>query len=117
MSISFHLNLPEKKEMLVATAASRNELLKELLSTPAVAHELLPNLRLVTLSVRTGRQDRARLFPARFDSLRSVDHGRRDDDGNHDGGSRGSGGNFIDSRQRNFQAMELGFDRRQRSSA
>ena len=51
MSISFHLNLPEKKEMLVATAASRNELLKELLSTPAVAHELLPNLRLVTLSV------------------------------------------------------------------
>jgi cAMP-binding proteins - catabolite gene activator and regulatory subunit of cAMP-dependent protein kinases len=51
MSTSFHINLPEKKEMLVSTAASRNELLKELLSTPAVAHELLPNLRLVTFSV------------------------------------------------------------------
>lgn len=37
--------------MLVSTAASRNELLKELLSTPEVAHELLPSLRLVTFSV------------------------------------------------------------------
>lgn len=37
--------------MLVSTAASQNELLKELLSTPEVAHELLPNLRLVTFSV------------------------------------------------------------------
>jgi CRP-like cAMP-binding protein len=51
MRTSFHINLPEKKEMLVSTAASRNEPLKELLSTPEVAHELLPNLRLVTFSV------------------------------------------------------------------
>ena len=51
MSMSFHINLPEKKELLVSTVASRNEPLKKLLSTPEIAHEILPDLRLVTFSV------------------------------------------------------------------
>lgn len=37
--------------MLISTVASQNEPLKQLLSTPAVAHEILPDLRLVTFSV------------------------------------------------------------------
>jgi CRP-like cAMP-binding protein len=43
--------LPEKRELLTTTSASRNELLGELLSIPGVAINLLPELRIVPLAV------------------------------------------------------------------
>jgi len=48
---SFHPLLTERKDLLTTAIASRNELLKELLSLPVIANELLQELRLVSLSV------------------------------------------------------------------
>ena len=43
--------LLDKKEMLAASMPSRNDCLRELLSVPAIADDLLNDLKLVTLSV------------------------------------------------------------------
>lgn len=52
MSTSLHTTLlSDKREMLVSTSPSRNELLKELLSIPAIANDLARELKVVTLSV------------------------------------------------------------------
>lgn len=55
MSTSLHTSLSseksDKKDMLVLSLPSRNELLKELLSVPLIAHDLVPDLKVVTLSV------------------------------------------------------------------
>ncbi|HEX3249452.1 MAG TPA: Crp/Fnr family transcriptional regulator [Pyrinomonadaceae bacterium] len=50
MSTSVHTLAPDKKEML-SSVPSRNELLKELLSVPSVANNLIHDLKPVTLSV------------------------------------------------------------------
>src|SRR6185503_3754101 len=44
-------SLLEKKEILTASIASRNELLGELLSVPSTTKHLLPELKIVPLSV------------------------------------------------------------------
>jgi CRP-like cAMP-binding protein len=52
MSTNLHTNLlSEKKELLVSSFPTRNELLKELLSVPAIANTVVHDLKLVTLSV------------------------------------------------------------------
>jgi CRP-like cAMP-binding protein len=51
MSITFHTTLSDKREMLVSSVPSRNELLKELLSVPTTANDLVHDLKVVTLSV------------------------------------------------------------------
>ncbi|HKG46678.1 MAG TPA: Crp/Fnr family transcriptional regulator [Pyrinomonadaceae bacterium] len=43
--------LVERKELLTTSIASKNELLKELLSLPGLAHDLLQELRVVPLTV------------------------------------------------------------------
>ena len=48
---SFHPLLSERKDLLTTAIASKNELLKELLSLPAIANELFQELRVVSLSV------------------------------------------------------------------
>src|SRR5262245_726280 len=48
---SFHPVFTERKDLLTTAIASRNELLKELLGLPAIANELLQELRVVSLSV------------------------------------------------------------------
>ena len=52
MSASLHTSLlSDKKDMLVSSFPSRNELLGELLSVPAIANDLVQDLKVVTLSV------------------------------------------------------------------
>ena len=52
MSTSIHtILLSDKREMLVSSFPSRNELLKELLSVPSIANDLSRDLKVVTLSV------------------------------------------------------------------
>src|SRR6185369_12991281 len=48
---SFHPLLSERKDLLTTAIASKNELLKELLSLPVIANELFQELRVVSLSV------------------------------------------------------------------
>lgn len=48
---SFHPSLTERKDLLTTTFASKNELLKELLSLPGIGHDLLQELRVVSFSV------------------------------------------------------------------
>lgn len=51
MSTTLHTFGSDKKELLPSTITSRNELLRALLNVPGIAKELLPELRVVTLSV------------------------------------------------------------------
>jgi CRP-like cAMP-binding protein len=51
MNISLHAFTNEKREMLTANIASRNELLAELFKVPSIATCLLPELRVVSLTV------------------------------------------------------------------
>jgi CRP-like cAMP-binding protein len=51
MSTSFHSFITDKKEPLASSIASRNWLLQQLLSVPAIANELVPELRVVNLGV------------------------------------------------------------------
>ena|SRR5689334_19323748 len=51
MSISLHTFTTDRKEMLTPGIASRNELLAELLKVPGISSYLLPELKLVTLTV------------------------------------------------------------------
>lgn len=48
---SFHPLLPDRKDLLTTSAASKNELLKELLSLPGIGQDLLQEMRVVSLSV------------------------------------------------------------------
>jgi|SRR5215212_8495552 len=48
---SFHQVLSERKELLTTSLATKNELLKELLSLPGVGNELFHELRVVPLTV------------------------------------------------------------------
>jgi CRP-like cAMP-binding protein len=50
MTANLH-SFVERKEMLTSTIAFRNELLKELLTVPSIASYLLPELRVVPLTV------------------------------------------------------------------
>lgn len=51
MSTSLYTLSPDKKEMLVSSLPTRNELLEGLLSVPTIANTLVHDLKLVTLSV------------------------------------------------------------------
>ena len=51
MSLNIHSPSPERKEMLISGIASRNKLLEELLKVPSIASDLLPQLKLVHLTV------------------------------------------------------------------
>lgn len=51
MSISLHSFSSERKDIPVSGIASRNELLAELLKVPSISSYLLPELKVVTLSV------------------------------------------------------------------
>jgi len=51
MSLNLHSSLPETKEMLISEIASRNLLLAELLKVPSIAGYLLPEFKLVQLTV------------------------------------------------------------------
>jgi len=52
MASNIHSLLPETKDMMLTSSiASRNELLRQLFSIPSVANTLLPELRVVNLSV------------------------------------------------------------------
>jgi CRP-like cAMP-binding protein len=51
MSSNIQTLQPDKREMPTASIASRNELLGELLRTPGVTNSLLPELRIVPLTV------------------------------------------------------------------
>ena len=48
---SFQPFLSDRKELLTTSIASKNELLKQLLSVPAIANDLLQELRVVSLTV------------------------------------------------------------------
>lgn len=48
---SFQPLLPDRKDLLTTNGASKNELLKELLSLPGIGPDLLQELRMVSLSV------------------------------------------------------------------
>ena len=48
---SFHPSLSDRKELLTTSIASKNELLKELLSVPGVGNDLLRELRVISLTV------------------------------------------------------------------
>ena len=48
---SFQPLLPDRKELLTTSIASKNELLKELLGLPGIGNELLQELRVVPLTV------------------------------------------------------------------
>ena len=48
---SFQPLLPERKDLLTTSVASKNELLKELLSLPGIGSDLLQEMRVVSLSV------------------------------------------------------------------
>lgn len=51
MSYTFHSTVSDRRELLITTSiASKNELLKELLSVPSIAHELLAEIRIVPLT-------------------------------------------------------------------
>lgn len=50
MSISLY-SFSERKELLTSTTASRNQLLEELLRVPTIARDLLPEMRVVQLTV------------------------------------------------------------------
>lgn len=48
---SFQSFLPDRKDLLTTSIASKNELLKELLSVPGIGPDLLQEMRVVSLSV------------------------------------------------------------------
>lgn len=51
MSFTFHSSLTDRRELFVTTSiASKNELLKELLSIPTIANELLVELKVVSFT-------------------------------------------------------------------
>src|SRR5689334_7979187 len=51
MNLSLHSSSPERKEILISSIASRNTLLAELLKVPSIASYLVPELKLVQLTV------------------------------------------------------------------
>jgi len=51
MSINFHSYLVDRKDPVTSSIASQNKLLDELLSVPSIAQSLLPELRVVPLTV------------------------------------------------------------------
>jgi CRP-like cAMP-binding protein len=51
MSTNLYTLAPDKKEMLLSSIPSRNVLLKELLSVPSIANDLMQDSKVVTLSV------------------------------------------------------------------
>jgi CRP-like cAMP-binding protein len=48
---SFQPFLPDRKDLLTTSIASKNDLLKDLLSLPGIGHDLLQEMRVVPLSV------------------------------------------------------------------
>ena len=51
MNTNFQSILLDRKEVMVSNHTSRNELLKQLMSVPSIAGDLLPELRIVPLTV------------------------------------------------------------------
>ena len=51
MNVSLQSFTSDRKEMPTSSIASKNDLLRELLSIPAIAHDLFPELRVVSLTV------------------------------------------------------------------